>query len=412
MANPSEQTLDPLGALNPLKVLVVANARDRDEEEYFRGISRAFEGGVSQHGSGDFYYASGESLGIQVRRIDLMDKDAHLPDIKEMLETCGTILVVLLLSKPVDRTSTSGKWLQDLGELSAAPQFTDRISVLPVAVNRKARLLAIPSIAVYQWLEPESFLGEEALRSVHLALFVLQRSWELLGSNTWPRGLTLFLSHAKRDGAPFATSLKTYIGSLSWMRGFYDADDISPGTRWHDVLESGVMNSVLIVLRTDVYDQRAYCVQEIEWSRKFKCPAVIVDLRKSTDIAREALPVGDLSTVRVTDGNLLRILSAAIREAVRVRAFERRIRILEDAGLPGANRTIAIPRVSVDSIGVVLEQVPENERGAVEFVVTPERMPSAIQPVAKTLVEAYCGESTELCVPEDLIDRVRRGVDQ
>ncbi len=99
----------------------------------------------------------------------------------------------------------------------------------------------------------------------------------------------MFISHAKLDGSPIALALKSQIESLPFLQRFYDAQDILPGTRWRKVLENGIKKSVLVVLRTDVYERRAWCVQELEWGEEYGGPAIIIDVRSALAMPRESL---------------------------------------------------------------------------------------------------------------------------
>lgn len=393
-----QQAVHRLAALSPLKVLVVTDNSDSDQHKFFTAICRAFQGdnggGSAASDGSDIYYASGEDLRVSVRCVNLKSETGHTPDIDEMLKTCGCILAVILVDNPIPRDSPQGQWLDKLGRLAISDDVAGRIGILPIALDRNAERLSIRSITEFQWLRVND-LGEAALRPGNLGLFVLQQSWTLLGrgllESSAGERLRLFISHAKRDGAPFALSLKSHIESLGWMQRFYDADDILPGTRWRNVLRNGVQNSVLVVLRTDVYDQRAFCIQEIEWAQEFGCPAVMVEARQSNSMPRESLPVTDLSSVRVSDGNVFRILNSALREAVRLRLFESRVSILQRVGALPSEGVLSVPRVSLGALGIALEKCPN--ASTIQHVLLPDGFSKALKNVAAKLVQSYSSQA-------------------
>jgi hypothetical protein len=183
------------------------------------------------------------------------------------------------------------------------------------------------------------------------------------------------------------------------------------------VLEKGVRKSVLVALRTDVYEQRAWCVQELEWAEEFGCPCVIVDVRQADQMPRESLPVADLATVRIPDGNLVRVLNTALREAVRLRLFERTVSLLADAGALVPEETLLVRRVSLSALGGACQKRHDEWVAArspagkpsrvaqprdVRRVVIPEPFPESLRRVAENLVRAYFPQAT-LAVPRELI---------
>jgi len=117
------------------------------------------------------------------------------------------------------------------------------------------------------------------------------------------------------------------------LETFYDARDIEPGTSWKQALEDGVARSVLLALRTDVYEQRLWCRQEFRWAEAFGVPRVVVDARSSLVYSASELALDGSPTVRIPDGNLARVLFAAFQTALRSLLFQRRVQELQKIGL-------------------------------------------------------------------------------
>ena len=147
--------------------------------------------------------------------------------------------------------------------------------------------------------------------------------------------LRLFISHAKMDGLPLAHALKHQIESLGWLQGFYDVDDIPPGSDWQRELEQGVGSSLIVILRTDGYDSRPWCQQEVLWADEYATPAVLVDARTGLNYPAGILPLDRIPTVRIPDGNLMRILFLSLREGLRFLYFISQIEQMKlDGNLP------------------------------------------------------------------------------
>ena len=119
-------------------------------------------------------------------------------------------------------------------------------------------------------------LGERAQRTTSLVLRALARAHRLLTPKSQRAGgVRFFVSHAKLDGLPLAASLRHVIGGYGFLRDFYDARDIEAGEDFREVLEDGVANSMLIALRTDIYDDRFWCRQEVMWAEQFDRPILL-----------------------------------------------------------------------------------------------------------------------------------------
>ena len=170
-------------------------------------------------------------------------------------------------------------------------------------------------------------LGEYALRPGHTAIMVLNKAHYLLNRGLSGRAngkARFFVSHAKLDGLPLAHSLLHTIKQFPWLSQFYDAEDIQSGDDFKQVLRSGVLESVLLVLRTDIYDLREWCRQEVMWAEAHDRPVLLVDARTELLCRGSVLGFTGVPTVRIPDGNLVRVLVEALREWVRIGVLRRR----------------------------------------------------------------------------------------
>lgn len=191
-----------------------------------------------------------------------------------------------------------------------------------------------------------SELGEDAERPDWLALRALHEGVRLVACGAgapscWK--LRLFVSHAKRDGLALAKSLRDLLKQIPWMEGFYDARDLGSHRPWDRQLQEAVASSVLVSLRTDIYDHRAYCQKEVMWAEEHGAPMVLVDARGGLIQAASCLPFESAPCVRIPDGNLVRVLHAALRVALRSQAFVRRVAKLRDLETLKASSIHAIP---------------------------------------------------------------------
>jgi len=144
--------------------------------------------------------------------------------------------------------------------------------------------------------------------------------------------LRLFISHAKLDGLPLAQSLQHQIKEIPWLQSFYDARDLANETDWERALEAAATSSLLVILRTDAYEQRWWCRQEALWCELHAMPAVLVEARPGLSYPGGDLPLERMPLIRIPDGNLLRILNGALREGLRYLIFQRRIHEMRNDG--------------------------------------------------------------------------------
>jgi hypothetical protein len=228
-------------------------------------------------------------------------------------------------------------WLSECSE--HIRQSNNRHSMITVAMeesdgrkytSKRRPLEALQLLSAYS-------LGEFAVRPATLALRLLHEARKVLAEGLRDPStpvesagkLRLFISHAKMDGLPLAQTLRYQIKSFPWLTSFYDADDLPAGSDWRLELEKGVGSSLLIMLRTEVYESRYWCQQEVLWSEEYAVPAVLVDARTGMQYAAATLPFDRVPTVRIPDGNLFRILFVALREGLRFLLFKRRVELMK-----------------------------------------------------------------------------------
>ncbi len=151
----------------------------------------------------------------------------------------------------------------------------------------------------------------------------------------------IFVSHTKRGGLSVAKALRDLVGQVPWLESFYDARDLGTRCPWERQLEEAVASSVLVALRTDQFDQRPWCQQEIRWAEQYGVPMLVVDARQGIAHATSHLPFESAPAVRIPDGNLVRVLHAALRVAVKAQVFKRWVK--ESLARGTSWRVISVP---------------------------------------------------------------------
>jgi len=339
-----------VAATLPLQLLLFRHADDRDVFPYEEAIVRAFQGGKGAGG----YLATGEDLGIQLEVFSAAPQIGR--SAAETLDTFGHTLTIILIDRELLNKGGDAlwDWLADCWRHTDASN--GRHAMLPVPMDERVgdqfsrKRQALEELELPQVHE----FGERAIRPAMLSLRALHECRALLASGLplpppvgHPLGfLRLFISHAKIDGLPLAHALKHQIETLPWLEGFYDASDLLAGCNWQKELEQAVGSSVIIMLRSDAYDSRYWCQQEVLWADEYATPAVLVDARTSLQHPPGVLPFDRVPTVRIPDGNLLRILFLALREGLRFLHFMDRVEEMKRSGelpSPSELRVFAVP---------------------------------------------------------------------
>jgi hypothetical protein len=83
--------------------------------------------------------------------------------------------------------------------------------------------------------------------------------------------VTIFLSHAKGDGATPAKRIRDYIYGNTQLAVFYDENDIPFGSVYPKVLQASVQGAetaVMVVIRSARYATRPWCRRELSWFRR------------------------------------------------------------------------------------------------------------------------------------------------
>ena len=318
----------------PLQIIIFRHTADIDTAPFEEAIVRALQGGKEAAG----YLATGEDLGIQLEVFSAAPPHTVSRTFEGFCHTLVMVLVDRLLLEEGD--DVLWDWLAECWIQTDASDGRHTM----IAVPMEERLGDIfvrkrPALGTLQ-IRPVQELGERAIRPAMLALRLLHESRVLLAGGLIPPAnpsepagyLRLFISHAKIDGLPLAQALKHQIETIGWLRSFYDAADLPPGRNWQRELERGVGSSLIIMLRTEVYDSRHWCQQEVRWADEYATPAVLVDARTGLNHPAGDLPFDRVPTVRIPDGNLMRILFLAVREGLRFLYFMRRVEQMKEGG--------------------------------------------------------------------------------
>ena len=311
-----------VGARTPVQIVVARDRMDRRTDEYVDTLRLAFEGSADSAGSRSAYLAEAVDLGIRV-----LEPEGSLETVeaRRLIEGArDTVFVVI------------GDWPEGSDELRRMACGCEVVEV-PSPPER--------GDAETQGARPEDGV-ETTLAPVVTALWAMERARRVLVlrmsgegcESKRCRGLRLFISHAKVDGTAMAKSLIGVLQQLKAAGGmrvgfdyFYDAEHIEPGSVWRSVIKGEASRSMLVALRTEAYEGRFWCRREFLEAERRGLPIVVVDLRKEQYHDSAQLPFDVVPSVRVHDGNLIRVVlhaMAAHLRALRVQSMAPMAKVL------------------------------------------------------------------------------------
>jgi hypothetical protein len=158
-----------------------------------------------------------------------------------------------------------------------------------------------------------------------------------------PPPLTIFISHAKRDGVDIAEAVRSTIQNKGRLRAFFDDSDLPVGHAFASELEKAAVTgtAAMIAIVSDAYAARPWCRKEVALARKpredqstRRCwhiqPVLVVDALKS-DPTRSIPELGNATVVRWSPEGALGVVDLLMLEVLLSSYHRLRARQIEPA---------------------------------------------------------------------------------
>ncbi|MFY9309617.1 MAG: toll/interleukin-1 receptor domain-containing protein [Bacteroidia bacterium] len=170
----------------------------------------------------------------------------------------------------------------------------DNTRLFPIALSQYAYHIDEKVLGKNQFIKADEMVGSDSSdlftkqwRMIKSRL-LHDLSRQLLNLNSFYKAnksddppVTLFLSHAKKDGELLATQFRDHIESNTKLNTFFDANDIADGHNFEVQIKENAENSALIVFQSDEYSNREWCRIEVITAKRFMAPIVLVhDIKK------------------------------------------------------------------------------------------------------------------------------------
>ena len=136
--------------------------------------------------------------------------------------------------------------------------------------------------------------------------------------------VTVFISHARRDGDALASMVKNTIDQLKFgLTSFIDVKNIGKGESLENEINRAITESIFLILDTDEYSSREWCIKEIIYAKKNNCPIIHVNAAKNR--TKRIFPyLGNFPSIKLkisADGNnnIDEIMATVLSETLRFR---------------------------------------------------------------------------------------------
>lgn len=126
--------------------------------------------------------------------------------------------------------------------------------------------------------------------------------------------IKLFISHAKKDGEDAALDFRNFLRADTKLDSFFDANDILEGHSFKKQLISGVKNSLLVILKSDIYSEREWCKIEVLTAKEYDIPTIIVN-NIHNEVKRSFPYLGNNPIIKF-DNNWLKVVNLILKTAL------------------------------------------------------------------------------------------------
>ena len=198
-----------------------------------------------------------------------------------------------------------------------------------------------------------------------------------------PQPLTIFLSHAKRDGIEVAEAVRAAIQNNGRLRAFFDDSDLPVGHAFAAELERAAVtgSAAMMAIVSDAYAARPWCRKEVALARKprrdpaaVRCwwiqPVLVVDALQSAP-SRSIPELGNATVVRWSSEGALGTVDLLMLEVLLGSYHRLRARRIEPAAgrhviswTPDVPTLLSLQRLAGEAVAEIVypgHALPETE---------------------------------------------------
>ncbi len=323
----------------PVTIYVAWHALSEDADDLARAIFRWFRG--------DPYdlEACGSGIPVLFRAWQPASPMAVPVDLPKAELGCVRVVVPLI----DEHLAASRQWRHFVHRCVGRARYRGNTIVFPVALHPGAYEIA-GAVASLNFVRAdggdagadESAESRRARRAVRVLNQLTDAMARLLAASNGgfqvrqfdrpAEKISVFVSHAREDGARIAAALRDEIQGRGQLAAFYDENDLAWGFDWRSGLDQALRqgNALLLVVLTDRYASRPWCRHEVRTMRSIHtlpgdaatdarvcklAPVVVVDALQQRSL--DHLPdLGPAPVFRWRDGCASQIVDAIVRQVL------------------------------------------------------------------------------------------------
>lgn len=351
---------------DPMRVYVLWAASGRGDD-----LGRTLSEGLCDSLDALGMVRDGIGFRVPVRHRSLPWRDDGRPRPIDWDAAEANVFVIVLDDLMQARAAIWDPYLEEL--LQQAEQRGDL--VLPVMVSKGADVPSLARRGLQAIVAPAPRAESDAARwHRRVTMYLMGCAWvhqRRAGAPSShasdPRRISVFISHAKRDGETAGRLLRRFanvaepgddgiaVPAVNSIDFFFDTYDTIAGARYAKQFEDSIAEGALLAIVTDNYHSRVWCLWEVLTAKRYQSPIVVWDVSHRGSL-RSGPYLGNVPVVRmpdvrylendmegteeidldtVTDADVELILLTILSEALRMAVWSRHARQLVDLrGIP------------------------------------------------------------------------------
>lgn len=239
--------------------------------------------------------------------------DNKVEEIVYRLSRANKSIIILLVDEDMFYDEEWKRAVQELFQL-----VKDNVKLIPIGLIENAQNISVEASKI-------NFLRiKEGSESTYQLVFIVAYQileW-LKRSEESVIEISMFLSHEKILGTKYARRIKDNINFVN-LRTFFDENNIEPGKDFRVIIEKQLSDSsVVVIIQTDRYSSREWCVREVILAKQKNKTVVLIDFLEDGEI-RSFPYIGNVKTIKFNENiNHLKLYSEIMKETLRQQYFD------------------------------------------------------------------------------------------
>ena len=197
------------------------------------------------------------------------------------METGDATVVVALIGDEIKADSAWAEYVHDIAKQCYPDDATRRLIPVAMTPDSIATELRVQALLWHSWKKDQDGRARRLVREVTYETGRMLRTMSERHSNlaSQMEPVRVFLSHSKHDGVGkrVAQHIRDWLHNDVQLSPFLDIANIPAGLPSDKVLEEEVRRSAVLVVYTDSFSSREWCMREVLVAKEKDRPIVVAD---------------------------------------------------------------------------------------------------------------------------------------